>query len=593
MKSELPNTTLRLMLHLLAPQKWKLIFFVFLCFLLGFVPSVDSMFFKWMIDEITEFDDASQVISILSYWVIFYFIWWEVVNWFWRLYDYTFLKSVPLIKVEVIDKFYNYVQHHSSEFFKEHLVGYISNRISEASEALYECFFLVTEKLAMKISIITTSIIAIYFVHHQIGLIMLIWVSVFAALSVFFAGHATKLSTHFAKQRGLISGKIVDAISNIGSVRMFSSYKHEREYLGKYLDTAVKIHQSLEWYMLKVRYLQGFSCSILVAVVVYNLISLKAQSQITIGDVVQVMTLLIVIAENIWDIMQEIGELFEKLGSFNQSLKMIRPYIIKDNENAKKLKTTSSSITFENVSFNYESDPNLFTDKNLQIKGGSRIGLVGFTGSGKSTLVNLICRLNDVTSGAIKIDGQDIRNISLKSLRDEISLIPQEPSLFQRSILENIKYGSPRATKEMIYEAAKKAHIHDEILALPNGYNTICAEKGAGLSGGQRQRIVIARAILKDASILILDEATSALDNITEKLIKKSLDYLMKGKTVIVVAHRLSTLQDMDRILVFEKGKIVEDGTHHSLLRAKGLYKKLWESQIHGFIQDQSDEEET
>lgn len=591
MKQELPNTTIRLMLYLLAPQKWKLSFFVLLCFTMGLVPSVDSVFFKWIIDEIESIEDVSQVINILWPWVIFYFIWWEGVNWAWRLYDYTFLKSVPFVKVGAIDQFYNYIQHHSSEFFKEHLVGYIANRISEASEALYECFYNLTEKLAMKVSIIGTSIIAVYFVHVKIGLVMLIWVSIFAALSIFFASHATKLSASFANNRGLISGKIVDAISNIGSVRMFSSYDHERAYLQNYLDKTVESHQALEWYMLKVRYVQGFSCSILIGTVIYNLISLRAEGVISIGDIVQVMTLLIVIAENIWDLMEEIGEFFEKLGSFNQSLKMISPYIIKDKENASRLKVTDASISFHNVSFNYESDPNLFTDKNLKIDGGSKVGLVGFTGSGKSTLVSLICRLNDVTSGSIKIDGQDVRDVTLKSLRDNISLIPQEPTLFQRSIMDNIKYGSKNATKEMVYEAAKKAHVHDEILALPKGYNTICSERGAGLSGGQRQRIIIARAILKDADILILDEATSALDNITEKLIKKSLDYLMKGRTVIVVAHRLSTLLDMDRILVFEKGKIVEEGTHNSLLRAKGLYKKLWDSQVQGFIPDQENEE--
>jgi ATP-binding cassette subfamily B protein len=223
------------------------------------------------------------------------------------------------------------------------------------------------------------------------------------------------------------------------------------------------------------------------------------------------------------------------------------------------------------------------------IQPGQKVGLVGYSGSGKSTFVNLILRLFDVTAGRIMIDGQDIRDVTQDSLHHCIAMIPQEPSLFHRSIMNNIKYGCINATFDDVIAAAKKAHAHDFIIELSQGYDMLVGERGIKLSGGQRQRIVIARAILKDAPILILDEATSQLDSVTENQIQESLWDLMQNKTTLVIAHRLSTLLHMDRILVFDQGTIVEDGTHEGLLAKNGLYKQLWEAQIGGFLLDSTD----
>ncbi|WP_291398139.1 ATP-binding cassette domain-containing protein [Acinetobacter sp.] len=234
----------------------------------------------------------------------------------------------------------------------------------------------------------------------------------------------------------------------------------------------------------------------------------------------------------------------------------------------------------------------LFFKINLSNTAGQKVGLVGYSGGGKSTFVNLILRLYDVTDGAILIDGQDIRDVTQDSLRENIAMIPQDPSLFHRSLMENIRYGRADSTDEEVIEAAKKAHAHEFISALPQGYDSLVGERGVKLSGGQRQRIAIARAILKNAPILILDEATSQLDSVTESLIQESLWELMQNKTTIVIAHRLSTLLHMDRILVFDKGKIVEDGTHSELLAKAGLYKTLWDAQVGGFLGDEKTEDE-
>jgi ATP-binding cassette subfamily B protein len=276
------------------------------------------------------------------------------------------------------------------------------------------------------------------------------------------------------------------------------------------------------------------------------------------------------------------------------------PTEITDAKDAATLKCEHGKIQFKTVQFHYHGSQQvldtgiaadtavpdiLFQNKSITIAAGQKVGLVGYSGGGKSTFVNLILRFYDVTAGAILIDGQDIRTVTQDSLRANIAMIPQDPSLFHRSLLDNIRYGRINATDTEVIAAAKRAHAHEFIAKLPNGYNSLVGERGIKLSGGQRQRIAIARAILKNAPILILDEATSQLDSVTEKLIQESLWELMQHKTTIVIAHRLSTLLHMDRILVFDQGKIVADGTHNELLaQAGGLYQQLWQAQVGGFL---------
>ena len=256
---------------------------------------------------------------------------------------------------------------------------------------------------------------------------------------------------------------------------------------------------------------------------------------------------------------------------------------IPDKPNAKKLILHTANISFENIDFAYNTK-NILHKFNLDISSGEHIGIVGLSGSGKTTLCNLLLRLWDINNGAIKINNHDIRDITQESLRKNISLVSQEPTLFNRTIGDNIRYGRPNATMTQIINAAKKANIHTFITKLPNGYNTLVGNRGIKLSGGQRQRIAIARAILKNAPILILDEATSALDSKNEIEIQSALNRIMHGKTTIAIAHRLSTLRNMDRIIVMENGRIAESGTHNSLLRKNGIYKKLWSMQTNGFI---------
>ena len=260
---------------------------------------------------------------------------------------------------------------------------------------------------------------------------------------------------------------------------------------------------------------------------------------------------------------------------------------IVDDKTDKPLKVTDAAIDIEHIGFKHDGKKEkLFDDFTLEIAPGKTVGLVGVSGSGKSTLTKLLLRFADVGEGAIYIDGQDIRGVTQKSLRDAIAYVPQESSLFHRSIFENIAYGRPGATDEEVYEAARLANADEFIVELPDGYDTLVGERGVKLSGGQRQRIAIARAILKDAPILVLDEATSALDSESEALIQEALKNLMKNRTSIVVAHRLSTIAGLDTIVVLSEGKIVEQGSHHELLKKGGEYAKLWSRQSGAFLKE-------
>ena len=290
----------------------------------------------------------------------------------------------------------------------------------------------------------------------------------------------------------------------------------------------------------------------------------------------------------------QINVLVREISTVKESLTLISvPHEIIDAPNAQKLLVKKGSIHFQDVTFSYQKKGPIFKHLEVLITAGQKIGLVGFSGSGKSTFVNLILRFFDIQEGQILIDSQDISKITQKSLHEQIALIPQDPSLFHRTLMENIRYGRIEASDEDVIAASKLAHCHEFIEKLPKGYNTLVGERGVRLSGGQRQRIAIARAILKDAPILILDEATSSLDSVTEKLIQESLLYLMRNRTTIIIAHRLSTLAEMDKIYVFHEGKIIESGTQEDLQKIEGGYfSKLWKMQAHGFlIHDEEDED--
>jgi len=576
------KTLKRCLYLLLKHTKWQVFGLVSLIIILGIIPSINSIFLEHITDAIESYSDQQLEEINLAYtlfkWVMIYALWWEGINVLSRVYDYAYLKTMPIIRTKAIDELYNYIQYHGHDFFQNNLAGDIANRITEASRSLEMIFAYVNEKIIRKLSILVFTVATLYSVHTIIASIFLTWIISFIGISLFFAGRINHYSIIYGRDKALVAGKIVDAVANISVIRMFTSHKYERSYLSTYLTKSVNSDQSLQWFMFKLRYVLGTSCTLMLGVMIYYIITLRGNLEISIGQCVLIITICTTVIDDIWDLTQELGDLFEQIGSFNQSMILLQKYQITDAPDARALIVKTPHIEFKDVTFAYGSNNNTFNNKTIRIKEYETVGLTGFSGSGKTTFANLISRLYDIEKGEILIDGQDISKVSQDSLHQNISVIPQEPILFHRSIMDNIRYGNPQASNEEIYQAAKSAHIHDFILDLPKGYNTLCGERGNNLSGGQRQRIIIARAFLKNAPILILDEATSSLDTYTENLIQQSLKQLMIGKTVLVIAHRLSTLLHMDRILVFDKGHIVEDGTHEILKKDGIIYKKLWDA---------------
>ncbi|MDF2964650.1 MAG: multidrug transporter ATP-binding protein [Rickettsiaceae bacterium] len=594
MTPKIPNSLFGFITHFLKPSLGKILGLIVLMSLAGATPAIDSLLLKYIIDTVEKIPEAEapNLMQILFIWSIGYGLWWESLNWLWRSYDYLYSKTMPYIKARVVEELFEYTQHHSHRFFQENLVGSLSNRISEASRSMEMICTIGNERILKRFITILAAIITMYSVHSVFALTLIIWLGFFLGLSLGFSKRINRYSVNFSRSKARIFGRVVDALYNINAIRMFSAFKHERDFLSSYTNKGVEEERKLQMFMLKLRYFQGVSCSILIFTMLYYLIDLRSRLEITVGDFALILTLSISVATEIWDVTQDFSDFFEELGVTSLSLSLVTPHNIASNEENELLKVTDGRIEFKHVTFKYKYNDYIFSNKSVLIPGKQKVGLVGFSGSGKSTFVNLITRSYDLTSGEILIDEQNIREVNLCSLRDNISVIPQDPSLFHRTIMENIRYGRIEATDEEVMEAAEKAHIHDFIIQLPDGYNTDCGERGSNLSGGQRQRIAIARAILKNAPILILDEATSALDSMTEHLIQSSLEHLMENKTVIVIAHRLSTLLNMDRILVFDKGNIVEEGTHSMLLKKGGLYAQLWTSQSGGFIAEKPQTQE-
>ncbi|MCK5017778.1 MAG: ATP-binding cassette domain-containing protein, partial [Candidatus Peribacteraceae bacterium] len=332
---------------------------------------------------------------------------------------------------------------------------------------------------------------------------------------------------------------------------------------------------------------QGISMALLEGIGMYITLNMWLEGKISGGTVVLIQMFFYMVMYHIWKIGHAMSDVFKALSDAEEMVYIFQSQLgVKSPLNPEKVKIKKGEIKLQNITFRYEKQYPVFKDFSLHIPSGQKVGIVGHSGVGKSTLFKLLLRFTDVTDGSINIDGQDIRNITQDDLRRNISYVPQEAMLFHRSLYENISYAAPDASLDEVIEAAKNAHAHDFIAHLPAQYDTLVGERGVKLSGGERQRVAIARVILKDAPILLLDEATSSLDSISEKYVQEQLAKLMNGKTTLAIAHRISTIQQMDRIIVLNPEGIVEDGSHDRLLKQNGVYADLWKHQSHGFIAD-------
>lgn len=546
---------------------------------------------KLIIDNVVAFSgDKSEVLSAVKPYVVVYILLWVCIAIDMRLLDWVKLKLFPNIRRDLISNTFSYLNQHSYRFFQNNFAGSLSNKISDLHSGVITIFSTLDDALAQCLGL-TVAIVTMLLVHPIFALILCAWAAAFILIAIYFFRPIQELSNLFAISKTTAVGKIVDSISNITNVRLFSRNRYENKLIENITTDAVNKDRSMQWAMIKMRIFWDVSIIVLIGLNLIVLVNMYSKGQVSVGDFSFIISLSISIFFNLWYLASQFVTFAEEAGKCKQALTIIEvPHEIVDKADAKPLIVDKGRIEFNQVTFHYGEGAHLFKNKNVVLQARQKVGLVGFSGSGKSTFVNLILRLFDVESGKITIDNQNIVDVTQNSLRENITMIPQDVTLFHRTLLDNIRYGCMDASDEEVIEASKKAHCHEFIMQLAMGYQSLVGERGIKLSGGQRQRIAIARAMLKNAPILILDEATSALDSVTEKFIQEGLYQLMQDKTTIVIAHRLSTLSEMDRILVFDNGQIIEDGSHAELIQFNGHYARMWKMQAGGFLPDKNQE---
>jgi len=569
----------------IRPQRG--VFFAALLISLGW--SLDTTLWPFLtgkvVDILVQYEgDRASVWSLLKYPVVAALSLWTLIELSFRIQGKLLAYFFPKLEASIRISMFDHIQRHSPKYFNDRFAGNLANKITDmttqATQALSQLLWTFLPPAA-------SCVLCLFFLSR----INLMFTAIFGLLLLIYGAicwHFTKRCQEYERQhseaRSSLLGKIVDALTNNFAVNLFYRFAYEKSYIARYQKEEQKKNIEAKKYAEKMR--ACLSLTFFIGGISMNglMLYLWGRHEISTGEVVQTFNMLWNIIMVLWMAGIELPIFFQSVGVMKQALAVMEdPQDIADAPNAASLIIKKGEIVFDNVSFDY-GKKNLFRNKQVVIRGGEKVGLVGYSGSGKSTFVNLILRFYPVEKGRILIDGQDVAGVTLESLRSQVALIPQEPLLFHRTLEENIRYGRVDASKEEIIRAAKLAHCDEFIQRNPAGYDALVGERGMKLSGGERQRIAIARAMLSNAPILILDEATSALDSVTEKYIQSSLEHLMQNRTTLVIAHRLSTLAKMDRVLVFDQGNIMEQGSHKSLMAKKGLYARLWQVQAGGFL---------
>ena len=477
-------------------------------------------------------------------------------------------------------------------FYQDEFAGRVSAKVMQTALALRDVVMTVADMVVYVLVYFITSGVILSSFDAWLIVPFICWMIGFAMIMRFLIPKLGRTAARQADARSLMTGRITDAYSNIATVKLFSHGAREAAYAKQSMEEfMVTVHAQMRLATLLHTCSFIVNSSLTVGTTALG-IWLWYHGQVGVGAVATATAMALRVNGLSQYIMWESARLFENIGTVNDGMATLsKPHTILDKPQALPLKVTRGEIKFEHVDFSYEAGKPLLNGFNLNIKPGEKVGLIGRSGAGKSTIVNLLLRFYEPQSGTISIDGQNVDSVTQESLRAQIGLVTQDTSLLHRSVRDNIIYGRPDATDAEMISAAERAEAADFIPNLSDakgrrGYDAHVGERGVKLSGGQRQRIAIARVMLKDAPILLLDEATSALDSEVEAAIQESLDKMMEGKTVIAIAHRLSTIAAMDRLIVLDKGRIIEEGSHTELLEKQGLYAKLWAHQSGGFLSE-------
>ncbi len=504
---------------------------------------------------------------------------------FWRIGTFSNTYYQVGVKTDLIQTCFNYIQKHSFKFFSNNFTGSLVRKVNKYDTAFESLSDQIQWALLPAIIRIIGICIIVYFVNPTIALVMLGWSLLYIFVQYRFAVYKIKYDIIASEQDSKVTGYLADAITNNINIKSFGGYGREEKSFKRLVNDWFSFSITAWNFDMRVEALQGGLMILLEFFVIVLGLHWWREGQFTIGDFALLQGYLAHLFSRLWDLGRNISRMYRAMADANEMTEILQtPWEIDDRPEAAALRINQGKIEFQQVGFAYHEGMTVLKNFDLTIAEGERVAFVGPSGGGKTTITKLLLRFYDINKGKILIDGQNIAAVTQDSLRNGISFVPQEPVLFHRTLMENIKYAKPKASKEEVIRAAKLAHCHEFIVKLPDQYDTFVGERGIKLSGGERQRVAIARAILKNAPILVLDEATSSLDSESEKLIQDALKTLMAGKTTIVIAHRLSTIMQMDRIVVIQNGKIIEQGQHDELVKAKqGTYQKLWEIQAGGF----------
>jgi ATP-binding cassette subfamily B protein len=576
------NSVFAFFWHHIKPYKWLYAVMMLAPVISSFYYVVYNYAVKLFLDAMTE-DRVLTYQSIMGP-ILLYLSAQITLAIIWRVSNVAKWKSEPYVRRSIVLKSYDYVQHHSYTFFQDNFTGATSSKIKGLLDGYDKFWEEMHHGLAIKILDSVVGISSLFFINMNLGLFFLGWTCIYGPVMYWLSLTLNKFSFIDTENKHAMIGQVSDRIMNMISLFSFASRKRELKTLNSQIsDTCIPSQIRVYKYDFKIQIIADILYIIMLAFVLFYMLYLRMQGKISVGDFAFVFGMVLSVARSIWESTISMQDFSRAMGDCKSSLSILNvPQENLDIPDAKPLKIKTPKIEFKNFSFTYKGGEEVFKNLNLTIKPGENVGLVGESGAGKSSLINLLLRYFESQKGEILIDGQNINTVTQDSLRENIAVIPQDTMLFHRTLMENIRYGNPNATEAQVIAACRRAHIHEFIMGLPEKYNAYVGERGIKLSGGQRQRIAIARAILKHAPILILDEATSALDSQTEKYIQEGLSFFLKDKknTVIAIAHRLSTLKHMDRIIVLDKGKVVEEGTHDQLIRnKKSLYSKLWKLQ--------------
>ena len=545
-------------------------------------------FFNLLASNAPDETTVSKLLGLIAVIAVIYLANWVIR----RVQELSNIFLESRVMTDLFSSTFEYLMGHSYNFFISRFAGSLTHRVNKFARACEVMFDAIMLQFFPTLLFVVGAVVVLFIRNHVLGVALGVWTVIFVVFQLYVAKLRQPVRAARAEADTKVTASLADSISNHATIMLFSGKRFEHGLFNAVVEVWRKatlrswIADNAIWSGIGL-FMIAIEIGLLSGATIY-----WSKGMLTVGDFVLIQAYLLTTFDRLLSINRELRRFFDAFADSSEMAYILgEPHRVADMPNARRLVVSEGAISFSRVSFSFGAVESVLSDFNLSVRGGELIALVGSSGAGKSTVTKLLLRMFDIKEGTITIDRQNIAEVTQDSLRGAISFVPQEPILFHRTLMENIRYGRRQASDEEVIEAAKKAHCHEFISGLSLGYDTYVGERGIKLSGGERQRVAIARAILKNAPILILDEATSSLDSKSEALIQDALEVLMQGKTVIVIAHRLSTIMKMDRIVVMEGGRIIAEGTHGELLERGGLYQELWSIQAGGFVSEPEEQE--